>query len=105
MVEEEINELEGKVDELRLELYQERGKARELELRQQKRVWQNDNLLCEVGNHRSVGMNDQLSRSQNYEVSVKERVAVDRRASLSSASDTRSSNSKLLCLRQDVAYY
>ena len=102
MVEEEIYVLERKVDELKLQFYQERAEDREREIRQKKRILQqnNDSLLSEAENHRSV-LIDQRSRSHKYEVLRKERVIGDRRASLSSASDVRSlssnaSNSKLL---------
>lgn len=88
MVEEEINMLERKVDELTMQLYQERAQGRELDIRHQKRVWQQNHLLCEAEDYRSA-LNDQRSRSQNYEVLRKERVNGDRRASLSSASDNR----------------
>lgn len=104
MIEEEIFLLERKVDELKLQLYKERAEAREWEIRHQKRVLQqNNNMLCEAVNHRSVLVNDQRSRLQNYEVLRQERVSAHRRSSLSSASDIRSlsstaSNSKLLCL-------
>ncbi|XP_024029473.1 uncharacterized protein LOC21394676 [Morus notabilis] len=96
MIEEEIFLLERKVDELKLQLYKERGEARECEIRHQKRVLQqNNNMLCEAANHRSVLVNDQRSRSQNYEVLRQERVSAagDRRSSLSSASDIRSLSS------------
>ena len=100
MVEEEIYLLERKVDELTMQLYQERAQGRELDIRHQKRVWQQNHLLCEARNFRSV-LNDRRSRSQNYEVSRKERVNGERRASLSSASYNRtwsftSSNSNKL---------
>ncbi|PON76334.1 Ternary complex factor MIP1, leucine-zipper [Trema orientale] len=88
MVEEEIYVLERKVDELTMQLYQERAQGKELDIRQQKRVWQQNHLLCEAENHRSV-LNDQRSRSHNYEVLRKERMNGDRRSSLSSASDNR----------------
>ncbi|XP_062092666.1 uncharacterized protein LOC133798409 isoform X2 [Humulus lupulus] len=90
MVEEEIYLLERKVDEITLQLYQERAQGSELDLKHQKRVWQQNHLLSEAKSFRSV-LDDQRSKSHNYEVSRKERVSGDRRASLSSASDTKSS--------------
>ncbi|KAF4373418.1 hypothetical protein G4B88_011687 [Cannabis sativa] len=89
MVEEEIYLLERKVDEITMQLYQERAQGSGLDLRHQKRVWQQNHLLSEA----KIGsvLDDNRSRSHNYEVLRKERVNGDRRASLSSASDTRSS--------------
>ncbi|KAF3433696.1 hypothetical protein FNV43_RR24799 [Rhamnella rubrinervis] len=94
MVEGEIVWLERKIEELKLKLYQERSQTRELEMRhhhreQRRSLWQQNHLLCEEGNQRLL-INEQRSRSQNYEVFRRERMGGDRRASLGSASEAQS---------------
>lgn len=93
MVEEEIVWLERKIEELKLKLFQERSHTREWEMRhnrqeQRSRLWQQNNLFCEGGN-RPLLFNEQLSRSQNYEVLRKERMNGERRASLGSTSEVQ----------------
>ncbi|KAB2609744.1 hypothetical protein D8674_041955 [Pyrus ussuriensis x Pyrus communis] len=87
MVEEEIGQLERKVEELKLRLYQEREQTREWEV-QRKQLGQQNHLLCRVGNQSVV--NEERCRSQNYEALRnlrKERRLKDRRASVGSAAD------------------
>ncbi|TQD85158.1 hypothetical protein C1H46_029246 [Malus baccata] len=87
MVEEEIGQLDGKVEELKLRLYKEREQTREWKVH----MWQlgqQKQLLCRVGNQ-SV-LNEERCRSQNYEALRnlrKERRLRDRRASVGSAAD------------------
>ncbi|CAN6705052.1 unnamed protein product [Malus baccata var. baccata] len=87
MVEEEIGQLDRKVEELKLRLYKEREQTREWKVH----MWQlgqQKQLLCRVGNQ-SV-LNEERCRSQNYEALRnlrKERRLRDRRASVGSAAD------------------
>ncbi|KAM1579506.1 hypothetical protein ACFXTI_041433 [Malus domestica] len=92
MVEEEIGQLDRKVEELKLRLYKEREQTREWKVH----MWQlgqQKQLLCRVGNQ-SV-LNEERCRSQNYEALRnlrKERRLRDRRASVGSAADIPSWN-------------
>lgn len=94
MIEDEIFGLERKVDELRLQMYQERAQVRELDMRSQKH-----NKL-----QRSVLRDDQWrSMSQKYDSSKSERSigsGDSRRAS--DARSLASSNSNPLCSYQDT---
>ncbi|KAG6671146.1 hypothetical protein I3843_Q012700 [Carya illinoinensis] len=109
VVQEEIIWLERKIEELKLRLYQEReqNRGREIEHlrylpqeREQNRgreiehlrdLPKDGHLLC--GPENRVVLNDQRSRSQNYDEFRKERITKERRPSLGSVSEILSMSS------------
>lgn len=84
IVQEEILWLERKVEELKLTLYRQREQNREREMPHLTRFPEETHLLFGLEN-RSV-LNDQRSRSQNYDEFRKERIRKERRPSLVSVS-------------------
>lgn len=95
VVEREIDRLEKKVEELKLNLYKEREQNKEWEIQQRlTRLWQH-NLLLNNGpeiNNRSV-LNGQRSRSQHFDELRKDIMLTERRFSSSAASDIQISMS------------
>lgn len=83
MVEEEIIWLERKVEELKLQLYKERSKARECGMRQQE-------------SHRYALVNEKRCKSHNYDARIKESIEQNIRATLCCASDIQSRSSSRL---------
>ncbi|KAB2596139.1 hypothetical protein D8674_031589 [Pyrus ussuriensis x Pyrus communis] len=98
MVEEEIGQLDRKVEELKLRLYKEREQTREWKVH----MWQlgqQKQLLCRVGNQSVV--NEERCRSEALRNLRKERRLKDGRAYVGSAADIprwnfRESDGKLL---------
>ncbi|KAF3952443.1 hypothetical protein ACB098_06G158300 [Castanea mollissima] len=90
-VQEEILWLERKVEELKLILYKEREHNRERDTLHLTRLPEETQLLFGPEN-RSV-LNDQRSRSQNYDEFKKERMRKERRPSLGSVSEILSMSS------------
>nr|POE45056.1 hypothetical protein CFP56_24988 [Quercus suber] len=84
IVQEEILWLERKVEELKLTLYRQREQNREREMLHLTRLPEETQLLFGLEN-RSM-LNDQRSRSQNYDEFRKERIRKERRPSLVSVS-------------------
>ena len=91
IVQEEILWLERKVEELKLILYRQREQNREREMLHLTRLPEETQLLFGLEN-RSV-LNDQRSRSQNYDEFRKERMRKERRPSLGSVSEILSMSS------------
>ncbi|KAK4579176.1 hypothetical protein RGQ29_029021 [Quercus rubra] len=91
IVQEEILWLERKVEELKLILYRQREQNREREMLHLTRLPEETQLLFGQEN-RSV-LNDQRSRSQNYDEFRKERMRKERRPSLGSVSEILSMSS------------
>lgn len=91
IVQEEILWLERKVEELKLILYRQREQNREREMLHLTRLPEETQLLFGLEN-RSV-LNDQRSRSQNYDEFRKERMRKERRPSLGSVSEILSVSS------------
>lgn len=91
MVQEEIIWLERKIEELKLRLYQERelNKGREIELLRD--LPKDRHLPC--GTENRAVLNDQRSRSQNYDEFRKERITKETRPSLGSVSEILSISS------------
>lgn len=92
IVQEEILWLERKVEELKLILCREREHNREREMLHLTRLPEETQLLFGPEN-RSV-LNDQRSRSQNYDEFRKERMRKERRPSLGSVSEILSMSSR-----------
>jgi hypothetical protein len=86
MVQEEITWLERKVEELKLRLHQEREENKEREIQQLRRLPENSHDLLCVPDNWSL-LDDQRSRSQNYDDFRKERITRQRRLSLGSVSE------------------
>lgn len=87
-VEREIDRLEKKVEELKVNLYKEREQNKEWEIQQRLRnLWQQNLFLNgpEINNNSLI--NGQRSRSQHYDELRKEIMLTERRFSSSAASD------------------
>lgn len=94
MVEEEIVWLEGKVQELKLCLYQEKEQNREREAQQQQwRRSQQKQLMCKPEYGSELRSLRQLHGSQNSEEFRKYKLIRERKASLGRASETQSMSS------------
>lgn len=92
MVQEEITWLERKVEELKLWLHQEREENIEREIQQLRRLPETSHDLLCVPDNWSL-LDDQRSRSQNYDDFRKERITRQRRLSLGSVSEILSMSS------------
>ena len=98
MVEEEIVWLEGKVEELKLCLYQEKKENRERETQQQQqqhqwRKQQQKQLICKPENGSELNSLRQFHESQNSEEFRKCKTIRERKACLGRASETQSMSS------------
>ncbi|KAF5467314.1 hypothetical protein F2P56_017148 [Juglans regia] len=91
VVQEEIIWLERKIEELKLRLYQEREQNRGTEIEHLRDLPKDSHLLC--GPENRAVLNDQRSRSQNYDEFRKERITKERRPSLGSVSEILSMSS------------
>jgi hypothetical protein len=96
MVQEEITWLERKVEELKLSLHQEREESHDLhqegEIQNFRRLPEDSHDLLCVPENWSL-LDDQRSRSQNYDDFSKERITRQRRLSLGSVSEILSMSS------------
>lgn len=94
MVEEEIVWLEGKVEELKLCLYQEKKENREWETQhKQWRRQQQRQLMCKPENGSELKILRQFHRSQNSEEFRKCTKVIERKAYLGRTSETQSMSS------------
>ncbi len=91
IVQEEIIWLERKVEELKLNLDQEREHNREREMQHLTRLPEENQLL--LGPENPSVLNDHRSRSQNYDEFRKEKMRKERRPSLGSVSEILSMSS------------
>lgn len=92
MVQEEITWLERKVEELKYSLHQEREENVETEIQNFRRLPEDSHDLLCVPENWSL-LDDQHSRSQNYDDFSTERITRQRRLSLGSVSEILSMSS------------
>jgi hypothetical protein len=92
MVQEEITWLERKVEELKLSLHQEREENVEREIQNFRRLPEDSHDLLCVPENWSL-LDDQCSRSQNYDDFSEERITRQRILSLGSVSEILSMSS------------